>query len=300
MGFPQADCHSGRSAGGGARPFRPIPVYAEDFSKPGPEKIQVVVYEDETNADIANDPTVQYQVVSVETEFNHGDERFTQNGQRQLNLLLRIRFPGDDPDAPPPLRPAYDVRDLRRSQTGGLPDPNGNYLIVKTSDRLLQESFQAAQPPSNPVIAGSSITTRLEFVNGRVVETSADSQARGLFVPSKPLRRLMQSGDVSRRWPLNLSESQRAWNRGLSQRDEKELKEALATWRAQLVPATAATESHDPTDRTASGSIVSTTSAATAITAVGGGRLSRMRPRVATAMNVAARVAGAGNPSNPM
>ncbi len=224
-GGANADCFSGRSPGNGARPFRPIPVYAEDFTKAGPQKVQVVVYDDATNPALSNpnDPST-YRVIEIDTAHNHGDERFT-GGAREKYVTVNVRFPGDDPNAPPPARTAYDARDLRRAQTGA-PLPNLNYAVFKTSDRLLQENPAAAQPPTNPVIPGQSITTRTEFVNGQVVESSAASQARGLFVPSKPLRELMQGGDLRPAWPLNLSENQRAWNRGLAQQDEKELKEA--------------------------------------------------------------------------
>ena len=67
---------------------------------------------------------------------------------------------------------------------------------------------------------------------------------------------------------------------------------------ATEVPATAETESHAPAERTADGSMVRTSSTATASKAATGGRRSRIRPRAARATNVAARVAGAGNPSS--
>ncbi|MCP5043225.1 MAG: hypothetical protein GY944_19535, partial [bacterium] len=55
--------------------------------------------------------------------------------------------------------------------------------------------------------------------------TRSDRVARGNFVPSKGLRDLMDSGRLSP-FPFNFSESERAWNRGYAQNDEKELKEA--------------------------------------------------------------------------
>ncbi|MBW2294300.1 MAG: hypothetical protein JRG94_18605, partial [Deltaproteobacteria bacterium] len=55
--------------------------------------------------------------------------------------------------------------------------------------------------------------------------TRSDTVARGNFIPSKPLKELMDSGRIAD-FPFNFSESDRAWNRGQSQNDEKELKEA--------------------------------------------------------------------------
>ncbi|MDP6981057.1 MAG: hypothetical protein QF570_21050, partial [Myxococcota bacterium] len=53
----------------------------------------------------------------------------------------------------------------------------------------------------------------------------SESVARGNFIPSKPLRDLIDSGRLAK-LPFNISESERAWNRGYAQNDEKELKEA--------------------------------------------------------------------------
>jgi len=50
-------------------------------------------------------------------------------------------------------------------------------------------------------------------------------EARGLFVPSPPLRQALQAGGFGN-YPFNISEIDRAFNRGASQQDEGELKEA--------------------------------------------------------------------------
>lgn len=55
--------------------------------------------------------------------------------------------------------------------------------------------------------------------------TRSDSVARGNFIPSKPFKELLESGRLAP-LPFNYSETERAWNRGQSQNDEKELKEA--------------------------------------------------------------------------
>jgi len=52
-----------------------------------------------------------------------------------------------------------------------------------------------------------------------------DSEARGLFLPSTGLRNVLDSGRLNS-FPFNFSQSERAWNRGSSQQDNKELKEA--------------------------------------------------------------------------
>jgi hypothetical protein len=52
-----------------------------------------------------------------------------------------------------------------------------------------------------------------------------DTRARGMYLPSRGLMQAMSEGRVDS-LPLNFSESERAWNRGASQQDEKELKEA--------------------------------------------------------------------------
>jgi len=62
---------------------------------------------------------------------------------------------------------------------------------------------------------------------GMIGQAQNPGDARGLFVPSLPLARALNAGSFS---PIendyNFSQAQRAWNRGASQRDEKELKEA--------------------------------------------------------------------------
>jgi hypothetical protein len=51
--------------------------------------------------------------------------------------------------------------------------------------------------------------------------------ARGLFIPSAPASRLLDAGKLQTvEHDYNFSQAERAWNRGASQRDEKELKEA--------------------------------------------------------------------------
>ena len=55
--------------------------------------------------------------------------------------------------------------------------------------------------------------------------TRSDSVARGNFIPTQPLKDLIDSGRLEK-LPFNFSESERAWNRGYAQNDEKELKEA--------------------------------------------------------------------------
>ncbi|MCS5636700.1 MAG: hypothetical protein NZ990_09300, partial [Myxococcota bacterium] len=52
-----------------------------------------------------------------------------------------------------------------------------------------------------------------------------DSEARGLFVPTPPLREALARGDFGY-YPFNISGMDRAFNRGASQQDEGELKEA--------------------------------------------------------------------------
>ncbi len=51
-----------------------------------------------------------------------------------------------------------------------------------------------------------------------------DEVARGLYLPAAPLRKLIRSNDLTD-LPFNYSESDRAWNRGQSQQQTKELKE---------------------------------------------------------------------------
>jgi hypothetical protein len=55
--------------------------------------------------------------------------------------------------------------------------------------------------------------------------TRSDAVARGNFIPSRPLGEFLDSGRRTF-FPFNLSESERTWNRGYAQNDEKELKEA--------------------------------------------------------------------------
>jgi hypothetical protein len=54
----------------------------------------------------------------------------------------------------------------------------------------------------------------------------ANDVARGLYYPTNGLKRAINSGDLEPSWLLNLDENNRAWNRGFSQKNEKELKEA--------------------------------------------------------------------------
>ena len=55
--------------------------------------------------------------------------------------------------------------------------------------------------------------------------TRSDTVARGNYIPSKPLTEFLNSGRRTL-YPFNMSQSERAWNRGYAQKDEKELKEA--------------------------------------------------------------------------
>ncbi|MEE2664404.1 MAG: DUF1302 family protein [Myxococcota bacterium] len=69
--------------------------------------------------------------------------------------------------------------------------------------------------------------------HGRFAE--GDSQARGVYLPSRGLRQAIDSGRLDR-LPFNIDERDRTWNRGASQ-DEGELKEAyidLETWDSRL------------------------------------------------------------------
>lgn len=69
--------------------------------------------------------------------------------------------------------------------------------------------------------------------HGRFAE--GDSQARGVYLPSRGLRQAIDSGRLDR-MPFNIDERDRTWNRGASQ-DEGELKEAyidLETWDSRL------------------------------------------------------------------
>ena len=67
--------------------------------------------------------------------------------------------------------------------------------------------------PDNPWLA----------VKGESAQNPWD--ARGIFVPSPPLVKWMQSGDFDT-FEFNFRQAERAWNRGASQQDTKELKEA--------------------------------------------------------------------------
>jgi hypothetical protein len=210
-------CLSARLPGGGARPFRPIPVFAEDRSQAGPQKVQVVVYEnvtDPSRADPSNPST--YKIIEIDPARNHGDVRFQEGGPRRLFVNVNVPFAGDAPGSSQRL--AYDVRDLTRNP-GTL--PNINFALPSTSDYSATNLLD----PSG-IAVGVSAAPRAEFVDGKIVTTTTRSQARGLFLPSKPLRELLQKNDLVPTWPLNLSQSRRAWNRGLAQKDEKELKEA--------------------------------------------------------------------------
>jgi hypothetical protein len=208
---PMIPCPEGLVFGNGARPFRPIPVFAEDYSRPGPEKIRVVVYRDETGSSPMGcgngaDPTcaTDFKVLEIDAAHNHGDARF--NGTTNRFVQLDVSFAGDS--STQGTRTAFDVRDLQRETAIPMmtDQPNPNWAVLNSSD--LQ--------PGNP-----------DIEPGYVAQTATERwQARGLFLPSKPLREALRKGDIDTRWPLNMSENERAWNRGLAQQDEKELKEA--------------------------------------------------------------------------
>ena len=58
-------------------------------------------------------------------------------------------------------------------------------------------------------------------------QAQSAAEAQGMFIPSYPLARLREGGDLKRlESDYNFNENERAWNRGASQKDEKELKEA--------------------------------------------------------------------------
>ena len=102
---------------------------------------------------------------------------------------------------------------------------------------LLQETQANSALPDLPVPEGRWETinpTTGEFSDLReasplpnyVFDRNARSnEARGSFTPSAPLRRALADGIFSP-YPFNISETRRAFNRGASQQDEGELKEA--------------------------------------------------------------------------
>jgi len=54
----------------------------------------------------------------------------------------------------------------------------------------------------------------------------ARPEARGIFLPSEPVRRALRDDALESFFPFNFREAERAWNRGQSQQQTKELKEA--------------------------------------------------------------------------
>jgi hypothetical protein len=60
-----------------------------------------------------------------------------------------------------------------------------------------------------------------------VAQANSPGDPRGIFLPSKQLSALLDEGRLSRvESDFNFDEAERSWNRGASQKDEKELKEA--------------------------------------------------------------------------
>ncbi|MCG8589880.1 MAG: hypothetical protein MJE66_11370, partial [Proteobacteria bacterium] len=94
------------------------------------------------------------------------------------------------------------------------------------ADNILPFTFAS---PGGPISGGGANPFRpIPVVQERQDGTfgRASSTPRGLYLPSRAFQRKLESGDLESTLPFNLRQAERAWNRGSSQRDEKELKEA--------------------------------------------------------------------------
>ncbi|MFP6604986.1 MAG: DUF1302 family protein, partial [Myxococcota bacterium] len=108
------------------------------------------------------------------------------------------------------------VIDAATNGEGSGPDLNGNLVV----DEGGLAARGLAELPYRPVPV-------FREDGAGIGQAQNPGDARGLFLPSLPLARALNAGSLS---PIendyNFTENQRAWNRGASQRDEKELKEA--------------------------------------------------------------------------
>jgi hypothetical protein len=198
FGSARKGCHGG--PGEGANPFRPIPIYAEDRSAAG-------------------------------AEWNHGDARFntgpydpegvtipyklTDYGEARLEEFLL------DPAGP---RGEAIWQALGRME--GVVVVDEQKMRTRISSDITKGDYQVNvadnygyQVDKNPATA----TDTWLGVKGEGAQNAWD--ARGLFLPSPPLVKWMQSGDFDT-FEFNFRQAERAWNRGASQQDTKELKEA--------------------------------------------------------------------------
>jgi len=98
---------------------------------------------------------------------------------------------------------------------------NADFRRGATRNQLL---VQAAPRGTSRIGASKPLRPIPIFDEGRYAE--GDQTARGLYLPSRKLRGALAGGRADT-IPLNFTEEERAWNRGASQQDEGELKEAF-------------------------------------------------------------------------
>jgi len=106
--------------------------------------------------------------------------------------------------------PGYTTRDENATFSRG----SFNNRTIYASAAINSPARVTAAKPLRPV----PIVDAGRFAQG-------DTVARGVYMPSRNLRSAIRAGRVDT-IPLNFTESERAWNRGASQQDEGELKEA--------------------------------------------------------------------------
>ena len=111
-------------------------------------------------------------------------------------------------------------------------DPNTGEVIPGQEPALTAALVAATAAGLDPAVAGSGELpyrpVPLAREQGAGVDQAANpGDPRGLFIPSEFLAKKLDNGSIEGlEGDYNFSENERAWNRGSSQKDEKELKEA--------------------------------------------------------------------------
>jgi len=178
--------------GGGARPFRPIPVFDEDQPD--------MVYDPETG------------VVTFEGAlFEDGVQQPPLERLRRANAAARAELE------------SVLAANEAALQSGQISQAQKDELDVAAQARADRALARAANQ------AAERIDPRLIDLDGvfdPADQTRDPQNARGLYLPSKPFREAIAGDLESIDEFFNIGETERAFNRGLSQNDEGELKEA--------------------------------------------------------------------------
>lgn len=141
----------------------------------------------------------------------------------EQHILFNSQSAFEDPFHDVLLAAEITAGELEASTTPGISTIDQNAVYVRGATRAI---ISAQAGPTGGSRVGASKPMRPIPITDAARYAEGDQVARGLYLPSKGLRSAL-AGDRAATIPINFTENERAWNRGASQQDEGELKEAF-------------------------------------------------------------------------